>query len=225
MSNPSPAEIHRHIESLAAPGSLGRLGELAARLCEIQGTLTPVASPGRLLLFAGPGATDAMIRNVTAGGAASSVLAKATNTDLVLVDIGLPADAMPDASNYRSRKVRHGSRTTPLTADEFRAAFVVGQKEAEQAAADGMKVVAAEELGGTAALGDSSFGHRSGGNAGSGCFPSDCRYRWVLRESHRTEAYGDRGYRLRASSLRNGFTPALGQGCSRLKDLTPQPPS
>src|SRR4051794_22531059 len=112
---PTPAEIYRHIESLAVPGSLGRLGELATRLCEIQGTLTPVASPRRVVLFAGAGATAAMIRNVLSGGAASAVLAKQSNTELVLVDVGSLADAMPDAPNYRSRKVRHGSRTSTLT--------------------------------------------------------------------------------------------------------------
>ncbi len=149
MSNPSPAEIYRHIESLAAPGSLSRIVELATRLCEIQRTLTPVSTPRRLVLFAGSGAFETMIHNVLSGDAASAVLARATNTDLVLVDVGSSAEAMPDAPNYRSRKVRHRSQTSPLTADEFRAAFVVGQKEAEQAAGDGMKVVAAEELGDT----------------------------------------------------------------------------
>jgi NAD kinase/nicotinic acid mononucleotide adenylyltransferase len=145
---PSPTEIRRHIDSLAAPGGLGKLGELAARLCEIQNTLTPVASPRRVVLFADSGATTEMIRNVLSGGAASAVLAKGTNTDLVLIDIGSAVDALPDAPNYRSRKVRHGSRTTPLTADELRAAFIVGRAEAERAAAEGMKAVAVEELGG-----------------------------------------------------------------------------
>jgi NAD kinase/nicotinic acid mononucleotide adenylyltransferase len=107
------------------------------------------------VLFAGSGATAEISRNVLSGGAASTVLAKTTNTDLVLIDIGSCADAMPDAPNYRSRKVRHGTRSTPPTADELRAAFVVGRAEAERAASEEMKLVAAEELGGTSVDPDS----------------------------------------------------------------------
>lgn len=139
------ADIRRHLDSLTGPGGLGRLGELAARLCQAQGTLTPVVAPRRLVLFAGAGATDEQVRTVTAGRAACAVLARQTTTDLVLVDVGSPAAPLPDSANYRCRKVRHGSRA-PLSADEFRAAFQVGRAEAEKATADGMKVVAAVEL-------------------------------------------------------------------------------
>jgi len=153
----SSAEISRHLDSLAKPpGSLGRLEELAARLCAIQGTLAPVTTPRRLILFAADRGTTAgesiapMIRAIVSGGAASSVLAKSTNSDLVLIDIGSRADPLPDAPNYRSRKVRRVSRNEAkpyaLTADEFRAAFVVGQQEAERAVADGMRVIASGEL-------------------------------------------------------------------------------
>jgi NAD+ kinase len=157
VSELSSDQIHQYLDSLAKPpGSLGRLEELAARLCSIQGTLAPITTPRRLIVFAADrGTTPAetisqMIQAVVSGGSASSVLAKSTNSDLVLVDIGSPAEILPDAPNYRARKVRHdhhpGTRPSPITPDEFHAAFVVGQREAERANNDGMRLIAAGEL-------------------------------------------------------------------------------
>ncbi len=140
MSNSSPADIRRHLESLAAPAGLR---DLAVRFCEIQGTLSPTAMPRRLVLFAGATVTTDSIREILTGAAAVVVLAKTTHTDLVLIDVGSPADPQPDSPRYRARKVRPASRKTPLTPDEFRAAFIVGQHEADRAANDSMKVVAA----------------------------------------------------------------------------------
>ena len=84
---------------------------------------------------------------MASGGSASAVLAKTTGTELVLVDIGSRCDPLRETPTYRCRNVRAGvCELVPgaaLTADEFRAAFVVGQNEAERAAKDGIKVVAA----------------------------------------------------------------------------------
>src|SRR4051794_14333850 len=105
----TPDEIARHLDSLTKPpGSLGRLEELAARLCLIQQSLLPDTRPRRLVVFAadhgvvaeGVSAwpsevTGLMIRNILAGGAASSVLARATDTELVLVDVGSVSSPLP----------------------------------------------------------------------------------------------------------------------------------
>ena len=91
------------------------------------------------------------IREVASGASATSVLAKFTNTELILIDIGSRYHALPESGHYRSRKVRSGSRDhtkePALTADEFRAAFVVGQQEAEQASREGLKIVAVDAIG------------------------------------------------------------------------------
>ncbi|QJW96274.1 nicotinate-nucleotide--dimethylbenzimidazole phosphoribosyltransferase [Frigoriglobus tundricola] len=91
------------------------------------------------------------IREVASGGSASAVLARTTGTDLVLVDVGSRSDPLLETPNYRVRKARAGTRDftkePALTAAEFRAAFGVGRTEAELAAKDGMKVVAADALG------------------------------------------------------------------------------
>jgi nicotinate-nucleotide--dimethylbenzimidazole phosphoribosyltransferase len=154
-----------HLDSLTKPpGSLGRLEELAARLCGIQQSLRPYVRPRRLVLFAAdhgvvaegvsswPSAvTGLMIRNIVAGGAASSVLARATETDLHLVDVGALSESLPACPGYHTEKVRAGTRNLArepaLTTAEFEQAWAIGERHAGQAAADGMRVVAAGEMG------------------------------------------------------------------------------
>jgi nicotinate-nucleotide--dimethylbenzimidazole phosphoribosyltransferase len=158
------ADVRCHLDSLTKPpGSLGRLEDLAARLGVVQQSLAPRTKPRRVVLFAADhgvvaegvtawpaGVTGLMVKNIVAGGAASSVLARTTGTDLRLVDVGtlLPE---ADAAGYLCKKVRSGSRNlareAALTPDEFRAALAVGREQAADAAADGMAVVAAGEMG------------------------------------------------------------------------------
>jgi nicotinate-nucleotide--dimethylbenzimidazole phosphoribosyltransferase len=161
----TPEAVQAHLDSLTKPpGSLGRLEDLAARLCRIQQTLKPATRPRRLVLFAadhgvveegvtawGAEVTELMIRNIVGGGAASSVLARATGTDLRLIDVGSFAGKMPESTAYACRKVRAGTRNLArepaLTADEFRRAVAIGRDEARAAAADGVRVAAAGEMG------------------------------------------------------------------------------
>lgn len=159
------AAIRAHLDGLAKPpGSLGRLEDLAARLCAVQQTLAPRARPRRLAVFAAdhgvtaagvtawPSAvTGVMLDAIAAGGAAGSVLAAATGTELRVIDVGTAGPPRIDTSTLRNRKVRAGSRDLArepaLTADEFRRAVAVGEAEATDARADGMAVVAAGEMG------------------------------------------------------------------------------
>lgn len=158
-------EIVRHLDGLTKPpGSLGRLEELAARLCLIQQSLAPKTRPRRLVLFAadhgvvaeGVSAwpsevTGLMVRNIVSGGAASSVLARSADTDLVLVDVGVACEPLRPQPGYVMARVRPGTRNLArgpaLTADEFDQAWEVGAAQARLAAADGMRVVAAGEMG------------------------------------------------------------------------------
>jgi nicotinate-nucleotide--dimethylbenzimidazole phosphoribosyltransferase len=160
-----PADIQAHLDSLTKPpGSLGRLETLAAELCRIQGTLRPETRPRRLVVFAGdhgvveekvgawPSAvTTLMIDNIRAGGAASSVLARTTGTDLVLVDVGSLAGEREAGPGYRYRRVRAGTRNLAqepaLTPEEWSQAFEVGADEADAAERDGVRVVAGGEMG------------------------------------------------------------------------------
>jgi len=149
--------IHANLEALAAPGNwpTSQLADLAESLCSLQQTLAPVTTPRRLVLFAadhGPGDESDIgpaIREVVSGAAATAVLAKSTHTDFVVIDIGSKCHPLLESAHYRCRKVRSRdyAKEPALTADEFRAAFIVGQNEAERAAKDGMKAVAADALG------------------------------------------------------------------------------
>jgi NAD kinase/NaMN:DMB phosphoribosyltransferase len=158
MPELTDADIHAHLDSLAAPPcGLAELRPLAERLCSLQRTLAPFASPRRLVLFAadhGPcdvSAVGPAIGEIASGASAVAVLARATGTDLVLVDVGSCADALRESPTYRCRKVRAGScdpgAGPALAADEFRAAVAVGRAEAERAAKEGQRVVAADAVG------------------------------------------------------------------------------
>lgn len=158
-------EILRHLDSLTKPpGSLGRLEELAIQLCLIQQTLQPTARPRKLVLFAadhgvvaeGVSAwpsevTGLMIRNILNGGAASSVLARATDTQLVLVDIGSQSPPLAPQPGYVVAKVRSGTRNLArepaLSVGEFDQAWAVGAAQARQAAHEGMRLLAAGDMG------------------------------------------------------------------------------
>jgi nicotinate-nucleotide--dimethylbenzimidazole phosphoribosyltransferase len=158
-------EIFRHLDALTKPPrSLGRLEELAARLCLIQQTLRPATRPRRLVVFAGDHGvlaegvsawpsevTGLMIENILSGGAASSVLARATATELILVDVGARSVPLPPRPGYVVAKVRDGTRNlareAALTTAEFDRAWEVGAAQARQAAAEGMRIVAAGEMG------------------------------------------------------------------------------
>jgi nicotinate-nucleotide--dimethylbenzimidazole phosphoribosyltransferase len=161
----TPNDVRSHLDRLTKPpGSLGRLEELATRLCTIQQTLAPRTRPRRAVLFAADhgvtsegvtawpaSVTQAMVRNIVAGGAASSVLAQTTATELHIVDVGAFGPPLPPTANYICAKVRSGSRNlaveAALTAAEFEQAVEIGRAQAATAARDGMRVVVAGEMG------------------------------------------------------------------------------
>jgi nicotinate-nucleotide--dimethylbenzimidazole phosphoribosyltransferase len=161
----TPELVRAHLDALVKPpGSLGRLEDLAVRLCVIQRTLAPRTTPRRLVLFAADHGVAAegvtawpaevtrlMVTAIVAGGAASSVLAASTGTDLRLIDVGVAGPGLPDGPVHLCRKVRAGSRNLAqgpaLTVDEFRAAAAVGEEQASDAVASGAALVAAGEMG------------------------------------------------------------------------------
>lgn len=110
MTSLGSQDIWNHLDSLTKPArSLGRLEELAARLCEVQQTLFPRTTPRRIVLFAGDHGVTAsgvtawpsevtrlMVKNIRAGGAASTVLARQTQTDAMLIDVGVLGDVCAD---------------------------------------------------------------------------------------------------------------------------------
>ena len=141
MSIPSPSShreaARRHLDRLAKPpGSLGRLEDLAARLCTIQGTLSPRTRPRRVVIFvadhgvvdegvsAWPSSVTAvMIRSIVRGGAACAALAASCDADMVLVDVGSQSEPLPPRPGYEVRKVAAGTanlaRGPAMSSSEF----------------------------------------------------------------------------------------------------------
>ncbi|WP_422923383.1 nicotinate-nucleotide--dimethylbenzimidazole phosphoribosyltransferase [Singulisphaera sp. PoT] len=158
------AALHR-LDRLAKPaGSLGLLEGLAARLCTIQGTLEPKTSPRRVVIFAADhgvvaegvsawpsSVTEIMIRAISRGGAASTVLAESCRAELVLVDVGSCSDPMAPHPGYEVRRVGPGTRNLAegpaMSPDEFHEALAIGADQARRARDAGMRVVAAGEMG------------------------------------------------------------------------------
>ncbi|MGV3482881.1 MAG: nicotinate-nucleotide--dimethylbenzimidazole phosphoribosyltransferase [Planctomycetaceae bacterium] len=164
--------ISSHLHSLCKPpGSLGELERLALEICRIQNTLTPRTRPRRAVIFAAdhgvaaqgvsawPSEVTAKVVSVMAARrSASGVLAQASDTDFRVVDVGCL---------HRPNVVQHSSSDAPScfvsspvadgTADlsigpamtrlQFNAAWRAGITQAEEAASDGMQVVAAGEMG------------------------------------------------------------------------------
>lgn len=150
--------IRANLNALAAPANWasGQLATFAEHLCSLQQTLSPVTTPRRLVLFGADHGPDDMdigptIRELASGAAATAVLAKTTGTELVLIDVGSLCHPLLESATYRCRKVLSADRDYAnehgLTADEFRAAFAIGQSEAAETAKDGMKLVAVDALG------------------------------------------------------------------------------
>jgi nicotinate-nucleotide--dimethylbenzimidazole phosphoribosyltransferase len=155
----------RHLDRLAKPpGSLGRLEELAGRLCAIQRTLSPRTRPRRLVIFAADhgvvaegvtawpsSVTGVMIRSILGGGAACTALAVSCDAEVELIDVGTQSEPLPARPNYKIRKVGPGTGNLALgpamSLSELERALTIGREEARRARDDGMNVVAAGEIG------------------------------------------------------------------------------
>ncbi len=163
-SHLDPRAIRDRLDALTKPpGSLGRLEELAARLCSIQDTLDPRTKPRRLVVFAGDhgavasgvsawprDATRAVLDLAAEGRSACAVLARSVECELELVDVA-SANPPPRGGPVRVMDLARGTRDMAhepaMTAAEWRAAFDVGVERAQQAQRDGIRVALAGEVG------------------------------------------------------------------------------
>jgi nicotinate-nucleotide--dimethylbenzimidazole phosphoribosyltransferase len=148
------------------PRSLGRLEWLAARLCAIQQTVSPRATPRRVVVFAADhgvtvegvsaypaGVTAQMVGNFLRGGAAINALARAAAADLWVVDVGVAGDIDAEASHasFLPRRVRDGTRNmadgAAMLEGELEAAIDAGLEAADMAAAGGVALFACGDMG------------------------------------------------------------------------------
>ena len=159
-----------HLDTLTKPpGSLGKLEHLAAwwsaarRACP-----PPVPARARVCTFAGdhgvtaegvspyPSAvTPQMVRNFLAGGAAVNVFARHHGVEVEVIDVGV-AGPLDDAAStahaeFVPARVRAGTgnmvREPAMSREEALAALGVGSDAARRAAAEGVELLAAGEMG------------------------------------------------------------------------------
>ncbi|MCC6920516.1 MAG: nicotinate-nucleotide--dimethylbenzimidazole phosphoribosyltransferase [Alphaproteobacteria bacterium] len=159
------AAARARLDALAKPqGALGRLEDLAIRLCLAAGTLAPQTRPRRLVVFAAdhgavasgvslwPQAVSrAVAATVLAGRAGCSVLARSTDTAVTVVDCGLATEPLPPGAPLQAARVRPGTRDMTaepaLTVPEFDAALEVGRAAAADAVAEGARLLVAGDIG------------------------------------------------------------------------------
>ncbi|MCG6897547.1 MAG: nicotinate-nucleotide--dimethylbenzimidazole phosphoribosyltransferase [Thiocapsa sp.] len=145
------------------PGSLGRLEEVAIRLAGLQGTASPSPDPVQILLFAADhgvaaegvsafpqAVTNQMVRNIAAGGSAISVLARALDARIEILDLGTVADPGPLAG-VRSERLGPGTGNIlhePAMRDgQVVAAMNLGRAAAERAVDSGARLLIGGEMG------------------------------------------------------------------------------
>ena len=153
----------RQLQLTKPPGSLGRLEEIANRLCAIQATLTPSADRARIVLFAAdhgvcaegvnpyPQAVTAqMVMNFQRGGAAINALARTAGVELQIVDVGVAHEIAAEDGLIR-RPIARGTKNfcegPAMTCDEAMAALLLGIEMAEHAAAEGCALLGMGEMG------------------------------------------------------------------------------
>jgi nicotinate-nucleotide--dimethylbenzimidazole phosphoribosyltransferase len=154
------------LDSLTKPhGSLGRLEEIVAHYAAIRGDASARMGRGVVLVFvadhgvsaAGVSAYPAavtveMLRNIGAGGAAISVLARRFAYNLVVTDVGVATDTSADPfPGVRYQRVAAGTRNflegAAMTPKEAVRAVEIGIETVDMAVHDGATLIGIGEMG------------------------------------------------------------------------------
>ncbi len=160
------AEARRRLDSLTKPrGSLGCLEEIVRRFAAIRRDPQARIGAGALCVFvadhgvaeegvsAYPQAvTVEMLRNIAAGGAAVSVLARRLRYRLWIADVGVAADTSAEAlPGVLYRRIGAGThnlaRESAMSVVQARTALEVGVEVAREAIAAGATLIGIGEMG------------------------------------------------------------------------------
>ncbi|MBV8068397.1 MAG: nicotinate-nucleotide--dimethylbenzimidazole phosphoribosyltransferase [Acidobacteriaceae bacterium] len=145
------------------PGSLGRLEEIANRICGMQRTLEPQIENPAILIFAADNGvceegvnpfpqsvTRQMVANFLADGAAINALAGSVGASLTVVDVGVlgePLDHPMLVSRRTGPGTRNFSRGPAMSHEEVMAAVSAGVEIAGEAVRCGSTLLAVGEMG------------------------------------------------------------------------------
>ncbi|MDW7739372.1 MAG: nicotinate-nucleotide--dimethylbenzimidazole phosphoribosyltransferase [Bacillota bacterium] len=143
-------------------GSLGRMEDLAVQLAGIHGDFFPCATRKRVVVMAADhGITEEgisaypsevtaqMVANFTAGGAAINVLGRQGDVEVQVVDVGVKVDnVLPEVKRVRIKAgTDNFRRKKAMSRKETLQALLAGVKCAEEAAEEGVMILATGEMG------------------------------------------------------------------------------
>jgi nicotinate-nucleotide--dimethylbenzimidazole phosphoribosyltransferase len=154
---------HQQNTLIKPPCSLGRLEEIANRICAMQRTLEPCIQNPAIFVFAADhgvcqegvnpypqAVTRQMVANFLAGGAAINALAESVGADLFVVDVGVLGPPLVD-SKLITRRIGPGTnnfcREAAMSRQQAIAAIAVGMECAESVIHNGSTLLAIGEMG------------------------------------------------------------------------------
>jgi nicotinate-nucleotide--dimethylbenzimidazole phosphoribosyltransferase len=150
------------------PRALGRLHDIAERLCGISETLTPAVTRRAILVMAGDHGiasegvsafpqevTGEMVKNFIRGGAGINVLARWVGADVIVVDMGIIPDvdvaSLEGNNSFRVCKVARGTanfnRVPAMTREQTEMAILQGFDLASEQFARGIQLIGTGDMG------------------------------------------------------------------------------
>lgn len=159
------AEARTHLDNLTKPlGSLGRLEELAQKLFAVQESAPLTARPARMLTIAADHGvveegvaccpkelTALMVRNFLNKGAGINCLCAEAGAELIVVDAGVDADPFPEHPLLVRARIARGTanmaKGPAMTVEQCQKALELGLRLADEAAAQGVRVLGTGEMG------------------------------------------------------------------------------
>ena len=147
------------------PGALGRLEQIGAWLCAVQGRCPPrPIEDVRVIVMAGDHGiaasgvsaypstvTAAMVRTMVAGGAAVNVLARQVGAAVTVVDLSVDDDLDDLGPAVSRHKVRRGTDaidvTDAMSPEQSLQAFQAGQAVADEAVDSGAQLIVLGDMG------------------------------------------------------------------------------
>ena len=161
--------VARQMQLTKPPQSLGRLEEIANRICAIQENLTPSVAEKKIFICAAshgvceenispyPSAVTAqMVANFLSGGAAINAFARAGNIKLEVIDVGvageIPQIEIKSANcRFTDAKIAEGTqnfvKSAAMTENEMRRAIDTGADCAARAKQSGVSIIGLGEMG------------------------------------------------------------------------------
>lgn len=138
------------------PGSLGRVEELAALIACVQGSLSPRMETCHHVIFAADhgiaadgvsaypqAVTREMVRNFLAGGAASTVFARALGVSVAVVDAGVAGEPI-EARELVSERLGAGTQSSrqgpAMTAEQAMRGLEIGRRIGADAGTDALSL-------------------------------------------------------------------------------------